>query len=113
MGLYRKGVLLAVHDDRHGTVLLQPLQYGPEAGEHVRKLLYEDALFYLFIKELMGEAAPFSQIYHTVIDESQDYSLLTMTATERYFSSRSSMGPRQENMSLHITYCGFLTVRAK
>ena len=35
MGLYRKGVLLAVHDDRHGTVLLQPLQYGPEAGEHV------------------------------------------------------------------------------
>ena len=35
IGLYRKGVLLAVHDDRHGTVLLQPLQYGPEAGEHV------------------------------------------------------------------------------
>jgi len=43
-----------------------------------RKLLYEDALFYLFIKVLMGEAAPFPNIYHTVIDESQDYSLIQL-----------------------------------
>ncbi len=43
-----------------------------------RKLLYEDALFYLLIKVLMGEAAPFPNIYHTVIDESQDYNLLQL-----------------------------------
>ena len=42
------------------------------------RLLYEDALFYLFIKVLMGEVTPFSNIYHTVIDESQDYSLLQL-----------------------------------
>nr|WP_300768775.1 UvrD-helicase domain-containing protein [uncultured Acetatifactor sp.] len=53
------------------------------------KLLYEDALFYLFIKELMGEAAPFSQIYHTVIDESQDYSLLQLYIVRYLFPGSS------------------------
>ncbi|MCM1065179.1 MAG: ATP-binding domain-containing protein [Eubacterium sp.] len=42
------------------------------------KLLYEDALFYLLVKVLMGEAAPFPDIRHTVIDESQDYSLIQL-----------------------------------
>lgn len=53
------------------------------------KLLYEDALFYLFIKELMGEVAPFSNIYHTVIDECQDYSLLQLWIM-KYLFPRSS-----------------------
>lgn len=44
-----------------------------------RKLLYEEALFYLFVKVLMGKAAPFPTIRHTVIDESQDYSLLQLS----------------------------------
>ena len=70
----------------------------PEGDEEARrmlrslergKLLYEDALFYLFIKELMGEVAPFSQIYHTVIDESQDYSLLQLYIV-RYLFPESS-----------------------
>ncbi|MCM1541535.1 MAG: UvrD-helicase domain-containing protein [Blautia sp.] len=42
------------------------------------KLLYEDALFYLLVKVLMGETAPFPNIRHTVIDESQDYSLMQL-----------------------------------
>ena len=46
-------------------------------------LWYEDALFLLFIKVLMGEAAPFSNILHTVIDESQDYSLLQLHIIKR------------------------------
>ncbi len=53
------------------------------------KLLYEDALFYLFIKEMMGEVAPLCQIYHTVIDESQDYSLLQLYIV-RYLFPESS-----------------------
>lgn len=44
-----------------------------------RKLLYEEALFYLFVKVLMGKAAPVPTIRHTVIDESQDYSLLQLS----------------------------------
>ena len=46
-------------------------------------LWYEDALFLLFVKTLMGEAAPFSNILHTVIDESQDYSLLQLHIMKR------------------------------
>lgn len=42
------------------------------------RLLYEDALFYLLIRVLMGKAAPFPNIYHTVIDESQDYNLIQL-----------------------------------
>lgn len=47
------------------------------------KLFYEDALFYLFVKVLMGEAAPLGDIYHTVIDESQDYNLLQLFIVKR------------------------------
>ena len=46
-------------------------------------LWYEDALFLLFVRTLMGEAAPFSNILHTVIDESQDYSLLQLHIMKR------------------------------
>ena len=72
-------------------------QIGEEDAEAVRlsdslkrrKLLYEDALFYLFIKVLMGEVAPFSDIYHTVIDESQDYNLIQLYIM-KYLLPRSS-----------------------
>lgn len=53
------------------------------------RLLYEDALYYLFIKVLMGEAAPFPGIYHAVIDEAQDYSLLQLYII-KYLFPRSS-----------------------
>lgn len=53
------------------------------------KLLYEDALFYLFIKVLMGEAAPFPDICHTVIDESQDYNLLQLYIVKHLFPESS------------------------
>ena len=61
-------------------------QIGEGDGEAVRlsdsfnrgKLLYEDALLFLLIKVLMGEAVPFLNIYHTVIDESQDYNLIQL-----------------------------------
>ncbi len=53
------------------------------------RLLYEDALFYLFIKVLMGEVAPFPAIYHTVIDESQDYNLLQLYIMKRLFPKSS------------------------
>jgi DNA helicase-2/ATP-dependent DNA helicase PcrA len=53
------------------------------------RLLYEDALFYLFIKVLMGEVAPFPAIYHTVIDESQDYNLLQLCIMKRLFPKSS------------------------
>ena len=50
-----------------------------------RKLLYEDALFYLLIKVLMGKCAPFPNIYHTVIDESQDYNLIQLYIIKSLF----------------------------
>ena len=53
------------------------------------KLLYEDAVFYLLIKVLMGETEVFSDIYHTVIDESQDYSLLQLYIIKRLFPRSS------------------------
>ena len=53
------------------------------------KLLYEDALLYLFVRELMGEVAPFLDIYHTVIDESQDYSLLQLHIVKYLFPKSS------------------------
>lgn len=49
------------------------------------RLLYEDAVLYFLIKILMGEIAPFPNIYHTVIDESQDYSLLQLCIMKRLF----------------------------
>ncbi len=49
------------------------------------RLLYEDAVLYFLIKILMGEIAPFPNIYHTVIDESQDYSLLQLYIMKRLF----------------------------
>lgn len=61
------------------------LSHSLECG----RLLYEDALFYLLIKVLMGKAAPFSNIYHTVIDESQDYSLLQLYIIKRLFPRSS------------------------
>lgn len=53
------------------------------------KLLYEDAVFYLLIKVLMGETEIFSNIYHTVIDESQDYNLLQLYIIKRLFPGSS------------------------
>lgn len=53
------------------------------------KLLYEDAVFYLLIKVLMGETDIFSNIYHTVIDESQDYNLLQLYIIKRLFPRSS------------------------
>lgn len=53
------------------------------------RLLYEDALFYLFIKVLMGKAAPFTDICHTVIDESQDYNLLQLYIVKHLFPKSS------------------------
>ncbi len=53
------------------------------------RLLYEDALYYLFIKVLMGEAAPFPGIYHAVIDEAQDYSLLQLYIIKYLFPKSS------------------------
>lgn len=50
-----------------------------------KKLLYEDALFYLLIKVLMGKAATFPNIYHTVIDESQDYNLIQLYIMKNLF----------------------------
>ncbi len=49
------------------------------------RLLYEDAILYLLIKVLMGKVAPFPDIYHTVIDESQDYSLPQLYIMKRLF----------------------------
>lgn len=57
-------------DAEEATRLKEALERG--------NLFYEDALFYLLIKVLMGEAAPFLDIRHTVIDESQDYNLLQL-----------------------------------
>lgn len=53
------------------------------------KLLYEDALLYLLVRVLMGEAAPFPNIYHTVIDESQDYNLLQLYIVKSLFPRSS------------------------
>ena len=53
------------------------------------KLLYEDALLYLLIRVLTGEAAPFPNIYHTVIDESQDYNPLQLYIVKSLFPRSS------------------------
>ena len=53
------------------------------------RLLYEDALLYLLIKVLMGETESFSNIRHTVIDESQDYNLLQLYVIKRLLSRSS------------------------
>ena len=53
------------------------------------KLLYEDALFYLLVRVLMGETAPFPTIFHTVIDESQDYNPLQLYILKCLFPKSS------------------------
>lgn len=53
------------------------------------RLFYEDALFSLLVRVLMGKAAPFPQIRHTVIDESQDYSLLQLYIMKCLFPGSS------------------------
>lgn len=68
-------------DDQEAARLSRSLERG--------RLLYEDALFYLFIKVLMGEVALFPHIYHTVIDESQDYNLLQLYIVKRLFPKSS------------------------
>ena len=42
------------------------------------RLWYEDALLYLFVKVLMGDVKPFTNIYHIVIDEVQDYNRIQL-----------------------------------
>ncbi len=39
-----------------------------------KKLLFEDALLYLFVRVLMGETHPVEKVRHVVVDESQDCS---------------------------------------
>ncbi|MCI9337042.1 MAG: UvrD-helicase domain-containing protein [Lachnospiraceae bacterium] len=53
------------------------------------KLWYEDALLYMFIKVLMGEIVPFTNIRHIVIDEAQDYNLIQLYIM-RYLFPKSS-----------------------
>lgn len=53
------------------------------------RLWYEDALLYLFVKVLMGEAAPFTNIRHIVIDEVQDYNLLQLYIIKYLFPKSS------------------------
>ena len=63
---------------------LQRMGEGSEEAERLSdclergRLWYEDALFYLFIKVLMGEVKPFENICHIVIDEVQDYNLIQL-----------------------------------
>ena len=68
-------------DDEEAERLFYSLKRG--------KLLYEDALLYLLIRVLTGEAAPFPNIYHTVIDESQDYNLLQLYIVKSLFPGSS------------------------
>ena len=68
-------------DDEEAERLFYSLKRG--------KLLYEDALLYLLIRVLTGEAAPFPNIYHTVIDESQDYKLLQLYIVKSLFPGSS------------------------
>ena len=67
--------------DREAERLYHSLERG--------KLLYEDGILYLLIKVLMGETASFPDIFHTVIDESQDYSLPQLYIIKRLFPRSS------------------------
>lgn len=49
------------------------------------KLLYEDALLYLFVKIQMGLITPSQKIRHIVIDEVQDYNPLQLTILKLLF----------------------------
>ena len=112
-GLYKKTMLTYIESAQTEIIRLNGLepqkqlpavlsnylhQLGEEDEETVMlldsslqrgKLLYEDALFYLLIKVLMGKVAPYPGIYHTVIDESQDYNLIQLYII-KYLFPRSS-----------------------
>ena len=73
------------------------------------KLLYEDALFYMLVKVLMGEVAPFPDICHTVIDESQDYNLLQLYIVKALFpgSSFTLLGDIYQTVNSLTTIQGY------
>lgn len=59
---------------REGREEVERLSLSLERG----RLWYEDALLYLFVKVLVGEATTFPDIRHIVIDEVQDYNLVQL-----------------------------------
>ncbi len=50
-----------------------------------KKLLYEDALLYLFVRILMGETPPRTGVRHIVLDEAQDYCPLQLAILKRLY----------------------------
>ncbi len=54
-----------------------------------RRLHYEDALLYLYVRVLMGEVAPFQNVLHVLIDEAQDYHVLPLTILKLLYPKSS------------------------
>lgn len=54
-----------------------------------RRLYYEDALLYLYVRVLMGEVTPFQNVLHVLIDEAQDYHVLQLTILKLLYPKSS------------------------